>query len=138
MRFLPLLSKWDNHSEGLSVLHLHLEALQHIQYLFMEGLVEGIGAGGIHGDGGFGVFALEHHGVADHADVADQAHKLDFIGSFGQHRSGGRVCHIHAEDQLVYAGGFHLKKGPGCLAVDLPAAASFDAVDHGKKLRILN
>ena len=114
----------------LSVDDLHLEAGQHIQHLFVEALVEGVGAGGVHDDGGLGVLTLEHHRVAHHTDVADQTHQLDLVGSFRQNGGDGGIGYIHAKDQLVDGGGFHLGQGFGGLAVDLPAVAALDAVLH--------
>ena len=69
---------------------LHLEAGQHIQHLFVEALVEGVGAGGVHKDGGLGVLALEHHRIAYHADVAHQTHQLDLVSGFRQNGGGFR------------------------------------------------
>ena len=98
----------------------------------MKCLVKGVGAGSIDGDGGFGILALQHHSVGNHADIADQTHQLDFIGCFGENGGGGGVGHIHAENQLVDGGSFHLGKGFGGFAVNLPAKAALDAVLDGK------
>ena len=94
----------------------------------MQTLVEGIGAGGVHDHGGFGVLALEYHSVAYHADVADQAHQLDLVGGFRQHGGNRGIGYIHAEDQLVDGLCAHFFQSLRGFSVNLPAVAALDTV----------
>ena len=109
-----------------------LKAGQNVQRLFMEVRVKAGGEVGVHHDLGIGIVALEHHGVADHADVADKAAQFDAVRLFRQQGQDGGVRHVHAEGQLVDAHGFHFLQGLGGLTVVLPAVAALDAVDGGK------
>ena len=76
-----------------------LKALQHIQHLFVHFRVAGGNAGGIHDDLCLRIPGLQHHRIADHADVAHQTHQLNAVGVFGQ-------------DILCFPG-FHAKGIPG-------------------------
>ena len=102
----------------------------------MQRLVEGVGAGSVHDDGGFGVLALQDDCVGNHADVAHKTHQFDLIGGFRQNGGGGGIGHVHAENQLVNGLGFHFRQSLGGLTVNLPAEAALDAVLHRQILAL--
>ena len=98
----------------------------------MEGGVKARGEAGVHHQLGGGIAALQGHGVADHADVADQAADLDPLRLPGELREDRRVPGVQAEGQLLDAHGPHFPQGLGGLAVVLPAGGAPEAVGHGQ------
>ena len=72
-----------------AVQDLRLKAAEDVQGFFVKFRVKAGGEVGVYENLGVGVAALEHHGVADNADVAHQAAELNPVRSGSRDKTAG-------------------------------------------------